>query len=111
MIVRKSSKAHPELDMSAAAKAFAAHAAEKKLTGELVTSAWNLYSVETLRERHNLRIGEAFPADVFVFGKGKDYFQRPLRGDRARSGPFGGGRAVVGHRPIRRGQAVGGMLY
>ncbi len=71
MIVRESSRVHPVLDMSAADKAFTAHTAEKQMTGEQVTSAWDLYSVETLRELHNLRIGDAFPTDVFVFGKGE----------------------------------------
>lgn len=71
MIVRKSTKSHPELDMPAAAKAFAEYAAKTNLSGELVTSPFDLYSVETLRERHNLRVGQAFPTDIFVFGKGE----------------------------------------
>ena len=72
MILRTSSKkAHSDIDLTAAAEAFAEHASEEKLSGELVTSAWDLYSVETLRDRHNLRIGDLFPTDVFVFGKGE----------------------------------------
>lgn len=71
MIVRRSSKLHAELDMSAAARAFAEYAAAEDLSGEQITSAWDLYCVETLRDRHSLRIGEAFPTDVFVFGKGE----------------------------------------
>ncbi|MCK4874201.1 MAG: DUF1963 domain-containing protein [Phycisphaerales bacterium] len=71
MIIRKSSKVHAEHDLDAAGKLFARAVADKGLSGELITSPYDLYSVETLRERHNLRIGEAFSTDVFVFGKGE----------------------------------------
>jgi hypothetical protein len=71
MIIRNSSKEHLELDISVASREFSQHAAEETLSGELVTSAWDLYSVETLRERHKLRVGNAFPTDIFVFGKGE----------------------------------------
>ena len=71
MIVRSTSKSHAELDLAAAAKLFAAEMTDKKLSGELITSAFDLYSVETLRDCHDLRAGDAFPTDVFVFGKGE----------------------------------------
>jgi uncharacterized protein YwqG len=71
VIGRKSLKAHLELDFGAVTSLFADSAAGKKLSGELVTSAWDLFSVETLRDRHELRIGPALSTDVFVFGKGE----------------------------------------
>lgn len=71
MIVRKSSKTHHQFDFASAANVFAEHAVKERLSGEHVTSAWDLYSVETLRNRHNLRTGEAVPTDVFIFGKGE----------------------------------------
>ena len=71
MITRKTARLHSELDLSAARKAFSEHVTENELSGELVTSAWDLYSVETLRDHHDLRIGAPYPTDVFVFGKGE----------------------------------------
>ncbi|QDT01342.1 DUF1963 domain-containing protein [Adhaeretor mobilis] len=71
MIERNTSKAHAELDLATAATLFDAEMSDKKLSGELITSAFDLYSVETLRDRHKLRVGDTFPTDVFVFGKGE----------------------------------------
>lgn len=71
MIVRNTTKMHAELDFAAAAKVFAEREANDELSGEMITSAFDLYSIETLRDRHGLRIGEPFPTDIFVFGKGE----------------------------------------
>lgn len=70
MIVRGSQKLHPELDFAAARRVFEA-GAHKALTGELITSPYDVFSVEELRDVHGLREGKAFPADLFVFGKGE----------------------------------------
>jgi hypothetical protein len=70
MLVENSSKTHPEFDLTAAAKLFADAESAGKLKGELITSPHDLFSVEHLRSRHELRIGRAIPTDVFVFGKG-----------------------------------------
>jgi hypothetical protein len=70
MIVQGSQKLHPELDFAAARHVFEAGAREA-LSGELITSPYDLFSVEKLRDVHGLRAGKAFPADLFVFGKGE----------------------------------------
>jgi hypothetical protein len=70
MIVRDSQKLHPELDFVAARRMFEAGAHEA-LTGQLITSPYDVFSVEELRDIHGLREGTAFPADLFVFGKGE----------------------------------------
>ncbi|HEY2840509.1 MAG TPA: hypothetical protein VGJ26_15235, partial [Pirellulales bacterium] len=69
MLVRGSTKFHHEFDLEEARRQFAGMS--KTLSGEQVTSPWDLYAVEALRDRHQLRIGESYPADVFVFGKGE----------------------------------------
>ncbi len=43
----------------------------EKLGGELITSPYDLFSVETLRDMHGLRTGTPIPCDAFVFGKGE----------------------------------------
>ena len=68
-LIRTSTKVHPEFDLNAAGVFFCE--LERELSGQLVTSPYDLYSVETLRDRHGLRTGEAFPTDIFVFGKGE----------------------------------------
>lgn len=72
MIVRlDSKKLHPELDVEAARDAFSEAGLRGKLAGELITSAHDLHSVETLRDMHGLRIGSPVPTDIFVFGRGE----------------------------------------
>lgn len=71
MITRKTTKNHLELDLDAAAKLFADTVTKEELSGEFVTSAWDVYAVETLRECHTLRAGSSVPTDIFVFGKGE----------------------------------------
>ncbi|HLK69933.1 MAG TPA: DUF1963 domain-containing protein [Bryobacteraceae bacterium] len=70
MIARGSQKLHPELDFAAARRVFEAGAHEA-LEGELITSPYDVFSVEELRDIHGLREGQGFPADLFVFGKGE----------------------------------------
>jgi len=70
MIVQGSQKLHPELDFAAARRLFEA-GARRALKGELITSPYDVFSVEELRDVHGLREGEAFPTDLFVFGKGE----------------------------------------
>src|SRR6185295_5497507 len=69
LIVRDSWKIHPEFDVEYAQRVFAD--AGEPLRAEQITSPWDLYAAETLRNQHQLRIGEAFPADVFVWAKGE----------------------------------------
>lgn len=69
MIVRNSAGIHSELDYGATIDVLSG--AKDNLSGELITSPWDLYSVETLRDQHDLRVGTAVPTDVMVFGKGE----------------------------------------
>jgi len=52
-------------------KAMLAHSESREITGELITSPWDLFSVETLRDKHGLRKGASVPTDVFTFGFGE----------------------------------------
>jgi uncharacterized protein YwqG len=61
-------KAHLEFDLEASKKTYAT--LKKGLCGERITSCYDLYAVERLRDEHGLRDGAAVPTDVFVFGKG-----------------------------------------
>lgn len=70
MLYKDSSRAHPEFDLSAASEVLAV-ADPRPLIGGLITSPWDIFAAETLRDRHGLRTGEPFPADVFIFGKGE----------------------------------------
>ena len=71
MLALRTSKNHLEFDYAAAAKLYTAEKGDAKLSGELITSPWDLYAVESLRDRHGLRMGEEVPTDVFVFGFGE----------------------------------------
>ena len=71
MLIRQTRKAHPELDLDACAELFSKAAAEKELRGDCIASPWHIYAAETLRARHQLAVGDSFPADVFVFGQGE----------------------------------------
>jgi len=65
---KHTTKAHLEFDLAAAKKAYAK--TKEDLCGEQITSPFDLYSVERLRDEHHLRKGIAFGTDVFVFGHG-----------------------------------------
>ena len=71
MLVRGSRKLHPELDLDQARRVFVEARVHERITGEMITSPHDLFSVETLRDAHGLRIGKACPTDVFVFGWGE----------------------------------------
>jgi hypothetical protein len=66
-----SKKVHPELDFEVVRRVFKEAGATDDITGELITSPHDLFSVESLRDTYNLRIGKPFSTDVFVFGKGE----------------------------------------
>ncbi len=61
-------KQHREFDLSLAQKTY--DKVDEELSGETITSPFDLYAVEKLRDDHQLRTGAASPTDVFVFGKG-----------------------------------------
>ena len=71
MIKPDSLRYHPEFDMAAAREVYASFAKKTPLRGEQISSPYDLYSVEELRDRLKLRIGRSFPTDVFVFCKGE----------------------------------------
>lgn len=72
MIVRKSSKRHLELDWRAAEQQFAALLSNARVTVDCITSPWDLFVAErSLASVPHARRGRAWPADVFVFGKGE----------------------------------------
>lgn len=64
-----SPRAHPALNYASVQEVFAETKAE--LSGQRITSSFDLYSVETLRDRFGLRTGAAVPTDVFVWGQGE----------------------------------------
>lgn len=70
MLQAPSSRIHPEFDFDAAKRLFSADQSQK-LCGEWITSPFDLFSVETLRDRHALRIGTAVPTDIFLMGFGE----------------------------------------
>lgn len=82
MLYHQSSNKTPVFEYEKAAELYKEVMADEELSGELITSPWDLYSVETLRDRLHLRMGEAVPTDVFVFGKGEP--------DKPSSTKFGG---------------------
>jgi Domain of unknown function (DUF1963) len=81
MLVQASKKLHPEFDLAAARRVFAESGSRQPLSGEFITSPFDVFSVEELRDVHRLRTGEVFPTDLFVFGKGQ-----PSRRDATKVG-------------------------
>ena len=71
MLLQDSKKHQPEFDLAKAQRIYTAGGHDRKLGGEWITSPYDLFSVETLRDRFDLRGGRAVPTDVFVFGKGE----------------------------------------
>ena len=59
-----SPRAHPALNYASVQEVFAETKAE--LSGQRITSSFDLYSVETLRDRFGLRTGAAVPTDVVI---------------------------------------------
>ncbi len=64
----RTNKAHPQFDLATAEKTYAK--LNEALGGEQITSPYDLYSVERLRDEHALRQGASFATDVIVLGKG-----------------------------------------
>jgi len=62
-------KTHSELDWNSVKKAFSD--VNEELCGEQITSPFDLYSVEQLRDKHKLRKGNGVLSDAFVLGRGK----------------------------------------
>ena len=71
MILTNSNKVHPELDFAEVCRVFSEFRAADDLQGESITSPYDLFAVETLRDTYRLRYTDAVPVDVFVFGKGE----------------------------------------
>lgn len=65
---RRTTKTHSEFDLAVAKTTFSK--LKKELEGEQISSPFDIYSVEGLRDEHSLRKGTAFATDVFVFGIG-----------------------------------------
>ena len=61
MIVHNPHKLHPEFDLVEARRIFTESGHNKDIDGELITSPHDLFSVEELRDRLELRIGDAVP--------------------------------------------------
>ncbi len=72
MIARPfSGKTHEVLDYQEVRKVFQPIKRPEELTWEDISSPFDLYSVETLRDHFGLRYAGGIPTDVFVFGKGE----------------------------------------
>ena len=71
MLVRDSKKHQPEFDLAEASRVYSSHGLDKQLDAGNITSPYDLFAVETLRDRLDIRTGRATPTDVFVFGKGE----------------------------------------
>lgn len=61
--------AHDVFDLDAARKVF--DPLERQLGGEDISSPFDLYSIETLRDHHQLRVGQPDSTDVFVWAQGE----------------------------------------
>jgi hypothetical protein len=70
ILTASSGKLHLEVDFEAVRRGFTASSLDGGLKGERVTGPYELFAVETLRDRLGLRTGRALPTDVFVFGNG-----------------------------------------
>jgi hypothetical protein len=77
ILVSPSRKLHPEIDYEALARGYIASGLEQQLEGgqrhpgEFVHSPYDLFAVETARDRYGIRTGRVVPTDVFVLGKGE----------------------------------------
>ncbi len=65
---RQTAKAHLEFDISHARRIY--ERLDVELGGEQISSPYDLYAVERLRDEHGLRKGTAVSTDVFVMGVG-----------------------------------------
>src|SRR6202022_84126 len=55
MLVHNSNRVHPEFELAEARRIFTEAGADQDLSGELISSPHDLFSVETLRDRYGLR--------------------------------------------------------
>ena len=55
MLLHNSQKLHPEFDLLDASQVYASAGFDTNLSGEHITSPFDLFSVEALRDRLNLR--------------------------------------------------------
>lgn len=69
LVKTDSRKFHQELDYEKVKDIFDAQ--RDQVEGEIITSPYDLYSVETIRDRYNLGSSPGVPTDVFVFAKGE----------------------------------------
>ena len=77
ILVSPSRKLHPEIDYEALAQGYIASGLDLQVgsgrsdPGEVVTSPYDLFEIETARDRYGMRTGRVVPTDVFVLGKGR----------------------------------------
>jgi hypothetical protein len=77
ILVSPSRKLHPEIDYEELARGYIASGLDQQLAGgrncpgEFVTSPYDLFAIETVRDQYGMRTGRAIPTDVFVLGKGE----------------------------------------
>lgn len=60
---------HDPFDMDTARQIY--DPLRRELGGEDISSPFDLYSVEALRDRYQLRIGSPCPTDIFVWAEGE----------------------------------------
>ncbi|MFO0978387.1 MAG: DUF1963 domain-containing protein [Planctomycetaceae bacterium] len=71
-VLRSSStKIHDELDIVAVQRIYEQAGLQKELEGQIISSPYDLYAVETLRDRHRLRTPAGIATDAFVFAEGE----------------------------------------
>jgi hypothetical protein len=66
-----STKIHDELDIVALQRIYEQACLQEELEGEIISSPYDLYAVETLRDRHRLRASNGIATDAFVFAEGE----------------------------------------
>jgi hypothetical protein len=71
MLVRDSKKHQPEFDIGEARRVYTEGGWADEPEAGFITSPYDLFAVETLRDRWNSRVRQSVPTDVFVFGKGQ----------------------------------------
>lgn len=71
LIKSDSKKHHPELDFEALEAVYEDSPRTERLSGEQISGPFEVYSVETLRDRHGVRVEPAAACDIFVLAKGE----------------------------------------
>lgn len=67
----ESKRVHPELDFNAVSELFQSQQSKRRLGGEQVTSPFDLYSVEHVRDLYSVRVEPSVATDVFVMAAGE----------------------------------------